>query len=328
MSWTIGNFYLTEAQMQGNAYEVFSYFYTRGWTLNAIAGILGNMEKESNINPGLWQSLDEWNYSMGFGLVQWTPATNYTNWANANGYSITDPEGQMKWIDEVTVSAGQWIATSSYNLSFEQFKVSQESPEWLAGAFLKNFERAGVEAESERRTAARKWYDYLEQYSATGVIERAIEWALAIAADDSHGYSQANRWGPDYDCSSFATQAYREAGLDIGGGAGVYTGNMVQYYTAVGFDKIYDVNFTTQEGLVRGDVLLNTVHHTAIYLGNGRIVQASSNRGHPEAGDQTGTEIWETGYYDYPWDLVLRYKGGSVKPPEPEALYITRFVAA
>ena len=55
MAWTISNNYLSESQMQGNAYEVWKYFSAKGWTLNAIGGILGNMEKESNINPGLWQ---------------------------------------------------------------------------------------------------------------------------------------------------------------------------------------------------------------------------------------------------------------------------------
>ena len=104
MSWTIGNFYLTTEQMQGNAREVLSFFEQKGWSLNAIAGICGNMQSESNINPGIWQSLQEGNYSGGFGLVQWTPATNYTNWAGANGYGITDPNGQLTWIDSVTVS--------------------------------------------------------------------------------------------------------------------------------------------------------------------------------------------------------------------------------
>ena len=41
MSWTISNNYLTEAQMQGNALEVWKYFSGKGWTLNAIGGILG-----------------------------------------------------------------------------------------------------------------------------------------------------------------------------------------------------------------------------------------------------------------------------------------------
>ena len=37
----------------------------------------------------------------------------------------------------------------------DRFKVSGESPEYLASAFLKNFERAGVEVEQERRQQAR-----------------------------------------------------------------------------------------------------------------------------------------------------------------------------
>lgn len=327
MAWTIGNKYLTEAQMQGNALEARRYFAENGWSLNAIGGILGNMEKESNINPGLWQSLNEGNYSGGFGLVQWTPATNYTNWANANGYGITDPDGQLYWIHNLSASSGQWIATSAYPMSFAEFRVSEESPEYLASAFLKNFERAGVEVEAERRQCARKWYEFLLENGDDGIIKKAVEWARNTAADNSHGYSQANRWGPDYDCSSFVTQAYRSAGLDIGGGAGVYTGNMIQYFTAAGFEKVYDVNLTTGAGARVGDVLLNIVNHTAMSLGGGRIVQASSNRGHPEAGDQTGTEIYETNFYSYPWDCVLRYKsGGGIKPPEPEPLYITRWI--
>ena len=156
MSWTISNNYLTEAQMQGNALEVWKYFSGKGWTLNAIGGILGNMEKESNINPGLWQSLKEGNYSGGYGLVQWTPATNYTDWANSNEYDITDPNGQLYWIDALSASKGQWISTSAYRMTWKQFKSSSESPEYLASAFLKNFERAGVEVESERRSCARK----------------------------------------------------------------------------------------------------------------------------------------------------------------------------
>ena len=106
-------------------------------------------------NSGIWQRLQEGSSSGGFGLVQWTPATNYTNWAGANGYGITDPSGQLTWIDSVTVSFGQWIATDAYPLSFDQFKVSGKSPEYLASAFLKNFERAGVEVEA-RETAAGK----------------------------------------------------------------------------------------------------------------------------------------------------------------------------
>ena len=285
MAWTISNNYLTESQMQGNALEVYNFFSARGWTLNAIAGMLGNMERESNINPGLWQSLNYGNYSGGYGLVQWTPATNYTDWASANGYSITDPQGQMIWIDTVTVSSGQWIATSEYNLSFDAFKTSTQSPEWLASAFMKNFERAGVEAEDERRSDARKWYDYLAQSGNSQVIEDAVEWAIGIANDDSHGYDQTNRWGPDYDCSSLVIQAWQNAGVPVKTQGASYTGNMYDAFIACGFvDVTSQVDLSSGSGVIRGDVLLNIVNHTAMSIGNGQIVQASIN----EHGETTG----------------------------------------
>ena len=62
-------------------------------------------------------------------------------------------------------------------------------------------------------------------------------------------------------------------------------------------------------------MLLNYARHTALALGGGRIVQASINE-HGTAtggtpGDQTGREIYERAYYNYPWDCVLRYVGAG-----------------
>lgn len=165
LQWIYGNRYLSEAEMQNNAYVQYSDLYFKGWTLNAIAGLLGNEETESTINPGVWQNLEEGNYNLGFGLVQWTPATNYTEWATAQGYDISDGFGQDIWLDTMSASSGQWIPTTEYPLSFEEYKTSTDTPENLASAWLKNFERAGVEVENERREQARKWYDYLDGLS-------------------------------------------------------------------------------------------------------------------------------------------------------------------
>ena len=161
LTWISKNEYLSESEMQNNAYCFYSYMFNRA-TLSAIAGMLGNMERESTINPGVWQNLDEGNYSLGFGLVQWTPATNYTDWATSNGYEIGDGNGQCIWLLTMTVSSGQWIATSQYPQSWEEFLAYTGTPEDAASIFLHNFERAGVSAEQERRENARKWYNYLE----------------------------------------------------------------------------------------------------------------------------------------------------------------------
>lgn len=159
--WIKGNRYLTIGEMQNNAQIIFTYLTNRGWTVNAVAGLLGNMQKESTINPGIWQDLSP-NPSLGWGLVQWTPSTNFTDWATANGYANDDGDAQLKWIDEVTVSFGQWIPTAQYPESFGEFKGSTMSPEYLADCFLKNFERPAEIDQPERQRYARYWYDWWE----------------------------------------------------------------------------------------------------------------------------------------------------------------------
>lgn len=99
--------------------------------------------------------------------MQWTPSTNFTDWATANGFQIDDGYAQLKWIDEETISSGQWIATSDYFINFAYFKKSpgaNDTPEWCASCFLKNFERAGVEVEEQRRTQAAAWKVFIEDY--------------------------------------------------------------------------------------------------------------------------------------------------------------------
>lgn len=143
------------------------------------------------------------------------------------------------------------------------------------------------------------------------VIETAVTWAIGIANDDSHGYSMQNRDGPDYDCSSLVCWAYHNAGLNTRPGYTPATFTMLSVFTACGFiDVTASCSLSTGAGMERGDVLLNVQNHTAMFIGNGQMVQASSDRGYPQTGDQTGSEIWVCGYSNYSrggWDYVLRY---------------------
>lgn len=160
-NWIKGNRYLSTGEMQNNAQIIFNTLLLKGWTKNAIAGMLGNMQKESTINPGIWQSLNP-NPLLGWGLVQWTPSTNFTDWAAANGYANDDGDAQLIWIDTVTASVGQWIPTAQYPETFGEFKVSTQTPEYLADCFLKNFERPGEIDQPDRQRYARYWFDWWE----------------------------------------------------------------------------------------------------------------------------------------------------------------------
>nr|DAI54357.1 MAG TPA: putative peptidoglycan binding domain protein [Caudoviricetes sp.] len=149
-----------------------------------------------------------------------------------------------------------------------------------------------------------------------GIIDNAVTWALRIAADDTHGYDQTNRWGPDYDCSSAIIQAWQNAGIPVKSKGATYTGNMYSVFKSCGFEDVTaSVNLSNGSGLQYGDVLLNYVHHTAMYCGNGQIVQASINEFGKtvggQTGDQTGREFCIRGYYNYPWNAVLRYVGND-----------------
>lgn len=145
-------------------------------------------------------------------------------------------------------------------------------------------------------------------------IEKAVQQMEAWAKDNSHGYDQIYRWGEkgDYDCSAAVIQACQNAGIPVKTGGATYTGNMLKVFLKNGFEIVtHEVNLKTGAGLIRGDVLLNTSHHTAMYCGNGKEVEASINEkgtatgGKP--GDQTGREFLIRSYRNYPWTHVLRY---------------------
>lgn len=148
-------------------------------------------------------------------------------------------------------------------------------------------------------------------------INAAIEWARKIAADNTHGYSQASRWGRDYDCSSFIISALDAGGFPMKSYGATYTGNMGAALAKCGFKRVSGVNLATGEGLEAGDILLNPVTHTEMYIGNGATIGAHSSEtgGRTgKTGDQTGNEISIQPYRNKNYTEVWRYSGGASQP--------------
>lgn len=149
---------LTRSEMLVNANHIVGVLTGKGWSKNAVAGMLGNMETESTINPGRWQS-GIVHPAQGYGLVQWTPSTNYTSWAEARGDDIGDINSQLDRIEYEVNNGLQWISSNAYPMSFREFKTSTQSPEVLAQAFLINYERPENQNQPARSTQARYWYN-------------------------------------------------------------------------------------------------------------------------------------------------------------------------
>lgn len=154
---------LDRAKQELNVKYIYNYLSSKGWTLNAVCGMLGNMQSESAINPGRWQSEDVGNLSGGYGLVQWTPATKYIDFIGVENDPSTMDNNLSRIIYEVENNL-QWIATSEYNYSFLEFTKSLDTPYNLAMAFLANYERPADPNQPSRGTQAEDWYEFLSGY--------------------------------------------------------------------------------------------------------------------------------------------------------------------
>lgn len=161
------NRYLSTTEQQINATYIKDALLAAGWTINAICGMLGNMQAESTINPGIWQNLTV-NTSNGFGLVQWTPATKLIEWCSDNGLDYTDIDAQLARINYEAANGVQFYPTDTYPITFAEFIKSTESPEYLAGAFLYNYERPAEYNITPRQTNARTWFTFFGETGDVG----------------------------------------------------------------------------------------------------------------------------------------------------------------
>ncbi|SDG68890.1 NlpC/P60 family protein [Selenomonas sp. WCT3] len=169
-------------------------------------------------------------------------------------------------------------------------------------------------------------------------MEKAVQWAMSIADDPRHGYSQGaenatascpytgSREGPDYDCSSLVYHALDHAGFPI---IAAWQKNPDFYRLYNGKQETGDADtiwpdmqriggFTryswaaVKDDLKRGDILCKPDAHVAIYIGNGKTVEArgvnNPRGGSWRTGDQGG-EIDYYSAYGRNWTEVYRYTG-------------------
>ena len=162
-----GNRFLSREEMTVNAKYIYRYLSARGWSINAICAMLGNMETESTLNPAIWQNLDEGNTSLGYGLVQWTPATKYLEWCSENSLDDEHMDSALKRIEYELENGLQWIATDTYPLTFAEFKTSTLNITYLANAFLRNYERPADQTQPARGEQALAWYEVLKGNSGS-----------------------------------------------------------------------------------------------------------------------------------------------------------------
>lgn len=158
-----GNFYLNTEQMFTNAYYLYGALSSQGWTLEAICGFLGNTQVESTHNPGIYQDLNTTHpQPWGYGLVQWTPYDAYWKWCEDNGYQKDTMEGAIARLNYERANGLQYYPTTAYPETFNEYIKSTKEPEYLAYAWLNNYERPENINQPIRKTYARYWYEQFQ----------------------------------------------------------------------------------------------------------------------------------------------------------------------
>lgn len=322
------NQYLSVAQMTDNAQYILDYFAARGWTKNAVCGVLGNMQSESTINPGLWQNRDEGNTRLGFGLVQWTPATKYISWAESNGYSIGDIKGQCERIIYEVNNNIQWQKVTT-SMTFREFTQSTSSVETLAELFELNYEQHAGAVQPARKTQARYWYDTLT--GGSSAINVVIELVKSRIGKNSYTqtYLRENVFGEptgNSDCSSLMWKCFQKAAnIYIGSYTGEQIGKGDLVWSNPTSGHIFTADMQAQSGAVPGDLVFwgnstSDVHHVEMYLGNNQFI------GH---GSGWGPTIKTASAYNHSYQLlqVRRYiEGGST--PTPTGVSLINWIPA
>jgi cell wall-associated NlpC family hydrolase len=147
--------------------QVWSYLRNKGLPEKSCAAVMGNIKRESDFQLNL---VEEGN-RIGYGLFQWS----YERRTALEAYGI-DFQHQMDffWAELTGINVSnlgtekQWI--SKTNISLDDFMKGNGSVDDLTIAFCKSWERAGVEALSERTQSANTYFSQFTGTMPTGSL--------------------------------------------------------------------------------------------------------------------------------------------------------------
>lgn len=178
--WSRSAFSYQSEEQLTNVRYITNFLRGKGWTDNAIAGVLGNFQTESGMNPGAYYGYAEFS-AVSFGLVQWDPTSKYQTWHDQTFPNVIYEHlgCQLERIIYEKENNLQYYSTDEFPVSFSAYTTSTESPDYLAKVFVRNYERpasvlynsssetyeehlAAKEATYKQRgKQALTWYEYI-----------------------------------------------------------------------------------------------------------------------------------------------------------------------
>jgi len=195
------DYVFSDGTTEGNAQAVWTYLKGKGLSDEAVSGVMGNMERESNFDPAL---IEKGYPYQGHGLIQWSYGRkdNLLKQATLKGVSWTDLNFQLNFLWEESLSPESYYGKQLQREGFYENK----SPSRCAYLFHKIVERSSDSYQSISNTrckSAEKWYDKLKgTYKltdstgcATGSIEGDPNFGNTDAWLTKNPYAQAGLYG-------------------------------------------------------------------------------------------------------------------------------------
>ena len=171
---------LPAEQQISNAEYIHMYLLKRGWTTEAICGLLGNITVESYLNPASSQKDigETFGTGNGYGIVHWdAPEDKFLLWAERNKSKVNemaenDPKELMDLQLEYLIASSIGEDYSGKNVDLEWYLFggemtqpytdyisSTDNASDLAISFCQSYERTG-NGYDDRRYWADAWYGY------------------------------------------------------------------------------------------------------------------------------------------------------------------------
>lgn len=181
MAWISDDRYLSQSEMENNANIIINYYRSIGINDNTIAAILGNMQAESTLSPGL----NERGGGGGYGLVQWTPKSDLINACTTLGLSpYTSGDVQIQVVIQEIIgpsSVRQWYTSQGFIQNYYNSGATSDmigitgtdflyntmnwTPDKLAVMFMAGYERPSYDPNinhyTNRQQYALNWFTYM-----------------------------------------------------------------------------------------------------------------------------------------------------------------------
>lgn len=285
-----------------------------GYSKEAAAGVLGNIEAESGFNA----DLIEYGSGIGFGLCQWSYGrrTQLEQYAAAKGKSPGDVNTQIEFlIAEITPGGGADGFANYQLMKYHGYAPSDwenaTTPEDAAIAFCWTFERPGIPRMDVRTAAARKYYDEFkdkEKPTGGGNVLEVCEQVMNDMISRNVHYSTSNlTWGdiegasthPYACCATYVSVVLYKSGLLTVDQLNAYnynytgSGGIPDMLAAAGWTQV------SHDQIQPGDVINEPGVHALIYAGGNLVYDQNcgvvSSKGRPPIGG--------------PYDAWSRYNG-------------------